>query len=122
MSYDQFLGQIANLMKSGSRSNAFAPLVWLCGTVLLCCFGGMYYFKEPLLKYWLLGLCVFVVIYACIMYLCIFLKDPKLLQSENYRIEDRKLDIIASKGEGIQFNPVDLTTPTKAIGGGKKHE
>ena len=111
--------QLANLMKSGSKTNAYAPLLWLCGIVIFSSTGGMFYFKEPVIKYVFLGLIVLVVIFALIMYIVLLVIDPKLLQSEHFRIEDKKLDIIASKGEGIQFNPIDLTVPTKQIGENK---
>ncbi|HVW16395.1 MAG TPA: hypothetical protein VHB54_21355 [Mucilaginibacter sp.] len=116
MSFDQMMAQLANLMKSGSKTNAYAPLIWQCSIVCVLSIGGMYYFKEPVIRYVFLGLIVLVVIFALVMYVVLLIKDPKLLQSEKYRIEDKKLDIIASKGEGIQFNPIDLTVPTKEIG------
>ena len=119
MSQEQFMVQLANLMKSGSRTNAFAPLVWLCGTVIFAGIGGLFYFDDPIIKYVFLGLLVLVVIFALVMYVVLLVKDPRLLQSEHFRIEDKKLDIIASKGEGIQFNPIDLTIPTKEIGENK---
>ena len=53
------------------------------------------------------------------MYLVILIKDPQLLQSEKFRIEDKKLDIIASKNSGIEVNPVDLSVPNQ-IEGDKK--
>ena len=76
----------------------------------------LYIFKDSLISYIFLSLLVIVVLFALCMYVVLLIKDPNLLQSEYYRIEDKKLDIIASKGSDIQFNPVDLTPPTKEIG------
>lgn len=116
MSYDQMMAQLANMMKSGSKTNAYAPLIVVCGIVIFASMIGIHYFDENIIKYVFLGLIVVVVIFALVMYVVLLMKDPKLLQSERYRIEDRKLDIIASKGQDIQFNAVDLTVPTKEIG------
>mgnify|MGYP006902065324 CR=1 FL=1 len=38
-----------------------------------------------------------------------FMKDPNMLRSEKYLIEDKKLDMIAEKGGEITFDPVVLT-------------
>ncbi|QQL48297.1 hypothetical protein [Mucilaginibacter ginkgonis] len=119
MSYDQIMAQLANLMKTGSKTNAYAPLIWLCGVVMVAGMGGMFYFSNPIIQYVFLGLIVIVVIFAIVMYVVLLAMDPKLLQSEHYRIEDKKLDIIASKGKPIEFNPVDLSVPTKEIGENK---
>jgi hypothetical protein len=116
MSYDQIMAQLANLMKSGSKTNAFAPLIWLCGIVIFTSMIGIYYFNDVVIKYLFVALIFLVIIFALVMYVVLLIKDPRLLQSEHYRIEDKKLDIIASKGTGIQFNPVDLIVPTKEIG------
>lgn len=115
MSYDQIMAQLANLMKSGSKTNAFAPLILLCSIVIFTSMIGIYYFNESLIKYLFVALIFLVIIFALVMYVVLLVKDPNLLQSERYRIEDKKLDIIASKGEEIQFNPVDLTTPIKSL-------
>ena len=111
------LAHIANLMRSGKKTNAFAPIVWFCGIILLLCFSGMFYFEDHIIRYTLLALIVIAILFACSMYLVLLLKDPRLLQSETFRIEDKKLDIIASKGREVQLNPIDLITPTKEIGG-----
>jgi membrane protein YdbS with pleckstrin-like domain len=119
MSYDQMMAKLANFMKTGSKTNAFAPLIWLCSVVMFMSMTGIYYFKDPIIKYVFVALIVFVVVFSAITYVVILIKDPRLLQTENYRIEDKKLDIIASKGMEIKFNPVDLIVPKKNNGGTK---
>jgi membrane protein YdbS with pleckstrin-like domain len=92
----------------GKRSNAFNPISLFCIAVIgVSSFFG--YQSPAPLCYWLYGFAGLVAIFAMIMFLLIFFKDPKLLQSESYRLEDKKLEIMIQKGGAIDFNPVNLT-------------
>lgn len=108
MSTNQYLANLVNLVKVGYKSNAFAPLVWFNGIV------------DPLLliiavivggitSYILIILLGLIILFSLAMYAIIFAKNPNLLQSERYRLEDKKLDLIASKGSEFMINPVDIT-------------
>lgn len=117
---NNIFANLSNLVKSGYKTNAFAPLVWFTAVSLpiLLYFG--FKTSNTLIQFFLIGASVFIVLFAAIMYLVIFLKDPKLLQSEGYRLEDKKLDLIAEKGGAISINPVninpkELSDPTLKI-------
>jgi hypothetical protein len=101
---------LTNLIQSGYRTNAFAPLVWFNAVVdipLLICS----YHLSPPMSYFALAIVLLLILASFVTYLIIFFKDPKLLQSESYRLEDRKLDLIQEKGGAFMVNPVDLSTP-----------
>jgi site-specific recombinase len=103
-----YWANIANLVKVGYRSNAFAPLVWFNSIVdptllIVACI------LKGVLSYLLVGVLCVIVLFSLTMYVALFIKNPNLLQSERYRLEDKKLDLIASKGSGIMINPVNIT-------------
>src|SRR5262245_62131432 len=84
-----FLSYLGNLTRSGHRSNAFGPWVLFAGiTIPILVFGG--YKAEGIAQIILFSCVGFIVLFAAIMYLVIFIKDPKLLQSESYRLEDKR--------------------------------
>jgi hypothetical protein len=109
----QVWANLANIVKSGYRSNAFAPLVWFNAIVNSFLLIGICYTNEIIVKY-IFTICLgIILIFTLVMYLALFIKDPKLLQSERFRLEDKKLDMISQKGSDIVIQPVDLTTPYK---------
>ena len=115
----QYWANAANIVKAGYKSNAFAPLVWFNAIVDPILLVSSYISDEPVAKYFLMGTVCLLIVFSAIMYAIIFFKDANLLQSEKYRIEDKKLDLIAAKGSDIQIEPVNLTTPPKQIEGGQ---
>jgi hypothetical protein len=118
MPIDQYLAHVGNIFKTGYKSNAFAPYVWLTVLVILLLGSLMVLFDDRVIRYACMGLIFFLVIFGAIMYLILLNKDPKLLQSESYRLEDKRLDIISSKGSDVIVNPVNLTPPPqREIGG-----
>jgi len=103
-----YLGSLGNTLKIGKRSNVFFPLVFF--SIIIIGISTFLGFKSPSpLNYFLYGFAGLIVVFTMIMYVIIFLKDPKLLQSESYRLEDKRLDIMIQKGGAIDFNPVNLT-------------
>jgi hypothetical protein len=123
MPIDQYLSKLANMVQVGRRSNAFAPVIWLTGIICFICIGGMHYFDDPIIKYTLLIIFIIGILYAMAMYIVLLVKDPRLLQSESFRIEDKKLDIISAKGSEVIVNPVNLTPPpTQSQIGGISNE
>ena len=106
-------------VQNGYRTNAFAPIKWL--TIFLCplLMAGILLIKILFVQILLVALLVGVVMFALLMYFLIFKEDPKLLQSEAFRIEDRKLDLISQKGGDISINAVELTTSTNILGDSK---
>lgn len=108
MDISSYLGSLGNTLKIGKRSNAFFPLAVF--SIVIIGISTFFGFKSPSpLNYFLYGFAGFVTIFTMTVYLIIFFKDPKLLQSESYRLEDKRLDIMIQKGGTIDFNPVNLT-------------
>jgi len=62
----------------------------------------MCFVDNTIIKYACLGLMIVLVLFTLLMYVVLYKKDPKLLQSEAYRIEDKKLDLIAQQGTDSQ--------------------
>jgi archaellum biogenesis protein FlaJ (TadC family) len=118
MPIEQYLAHIGNIFRSGYKSNAFAPYVWLTVIIISSLIVIMKLFDDKIITYACMLLIIFVVVFGAIMYLKLFNKDPKLLQSESYRLEDKRLDIISAKGSDVIVNPVNLSPPPqKEIGG-----
>lgn len=104
----QYLANLVNLVKVGYRNNAFAPLVWFNSIVdplllIIACI------TKDSMSYLLIGLLILIVVFSLMMYLVLLIKNPSLLQSEKYRLEDKKLDLIAAKGSSLIINPVNIT-------------
>ncbi|CAH0998028.1 hypothetical protein EMA8858_04163 [Emticicia aquatica] len=100
---------MAGIVRTGYKSNAFAPLVWFDGIIIPTILVFINLIDNNIIDYCLIGLLGIIVLFSLSMYLALFLKDPKLLQSENFRLEDKKLDIISQKGGVVSINPVELT-------------
>ncbi|MBL0049014.1 MAG: hypothetical protein IPP32_13065 [Bacteroidetes bacterium] len=108
--FQQILANQANLIKAGYKSNAFAPLVWFNAVANPSLIIGACYTNDIALRYLLGILAALIIAVSLIAYIVLLIKSPTLLQSESFRIEDKKLDLIAQKGtDVIMINPVDLT-------------
>jgi hypothetical protein len=107
--WEKYILNYGTAVQRGHKSNAYAPLVWFdvftlpILSLLICII------KIPFVEIALSVLLILVVLFSLVMYLMLYLKDPKLLQSEYYRLEDKKLDMIAQKGGDILVEPVGLT-------------
>jgi hypothetical protein len=96
-------------VKTGYKTNAFAPYVWFCAVVAAVELLIMIFIPDLFIRRVLTICFVSTVGFGMFMYWKLFKKDPRLLQSESFRLEDKKLDMIGQKGSGIIINPVDLT-------------
>ena len=90
------------------KRNVMTSVLVLCGlvtpTALLACA-----FATGPVAWALFGLACFPVLIAGAGFVYFGLKDPDRLQTEEYRIQDKALDIIESKAEGVAVDSVDLT-------------
>ncbi len=115
--FDKYITSYGRSIKDGYKTNAFAPVAWfiffLVGIIFIILFVSI-----TIIKYVFAFLLVGLVIFGCVMYARIFNKDPKLLQSEKYRIDDKTLDIIQQKGGEIKFLEIDLSHNAEIKGGG----
>jgi hypothetical protein len=69
-----------------------------------------------IIQYILLGLLCVIVLFTLAMYLVLLIKSPNALQTEWFRLEEHKLNMIGEKGGEIRIAKVDLNTNTR-IGG-----
>jgi len=106
---DKYLASIVNLVRTGYKTNAFAPYVWFCAVIAVVELLIMIAIADIFIRRVLTITFVVTVLFGMFMYWKLFKKDPRLLQSESFRLEDKKLDMIGQKGSDIMINPVDLT-------------
>ena len=105
-------------MKLRVRS-ALNPCLWLCGIVSLPCFAGSIY-TIGTIQIILASVGAIPVVIFGIGFLYFMMNDPDKLQSEEYQIQKKALELIEEKGGRIPISPtsiVAITNPqTKAIG------
>src|SRR5438105_2904098 len=105
----------AHALQRNQRSSALTPLLWLTGLVAV---PSLYLSLQAQgrTRIALFGLAVLLVIADLIAYAYLVRKDPRLVQSESFQIESRKLDLVASKG-GPQLDAlvVEITPEPRAI-------
>jgi len=118
MYFEQVISNLANVVKVGYKSNAFAPIVWFNAIVLPILFVVALNIDNEKAQLFLIYVACAIAVFSALMYLIIFLKDPKLLQSERFRIEDKKLDLISQKGSNFKVMPVDLASQSRISEGG----
>jgi membrane protein YdbS with pleckstrin-like domain len=116
--WQQYIQAFGKSVKDGYRTNAFAPMKWFAIFLVPILITSIATIKILFFQIIISILLSIIVVFSLVMYLVIFLKDPKLLQSEAFRIEDRKLDLIAQKGGDISINAVELNTGTNVLGDG----
>lgn len=105
------LEQLNFLSKEGSgtvrQKNAVQPLLWACLFVTVPCF-YLCTQVEPRMQPWIFGAgCVPLLLLAA-GYLWFMFKDPSRLQSEEYQLRSRVLDIIETKGGRFQVEPANM--------------
>ncbi len=119
---EQFWGNIANVLKSGKKHNAFNPFTlffFVAAFVVFCLYKLT---DDAELKKYLIYSIIIVMFFGCLMYLLFYLFKPDRLQSESYLLEDKKLNMIGQKGSDILINPVNLTTPSQMLNEGGDHD
>jgi hypothetical protein len=104
-----YFTSIVNLVKTGYKTNAFAPYVWFTAVVAVVEIIIMIIISDMFVRRTLTITLVATILFGMYMYYQMFKKDPRLLQSESFRLEDKKLDMIGQKGSDIMINPVNLS-------------
>lgn len=105
------ISSIQSMLKSVNKKNVFAPFIQFMGVILACMSFFSYLFKtvmETYAIYVFVFMCLVFVVGTCV-YLFILVKRPESLQSETYRLEEKKLNIISGKSERVRVNPVTIT-------------
>ena len=99
LAFTKYIAAYGKAVKDGYISNAYSPLVWLIVLVLLPLGGFVIFTDDIIIKYVSFGLIILIILFALVMYVVLLKKDPRLLQSEWYRLEDKRLNMIAEKGD-----------------------
>lgn len=86
--------------------SALNPTLWLCGIVTLPAAGLATLVNEPLQTALIVLAFIPVVLFA-LSEIYLLMRDPDKLQSEDYQIQKRALDLIEQKGGVI---PIDVTS------------
>jgi hypothetical protein len=82
--------------------SALNPILWLCGLIGTPCIISIGMQKEPS---WVLICLLFIVVLAAVgSYIFLMLKDPDRLQSEEYQLRRKTLELIEESGD---INAVD---------------
>lgn len=108
--YDQYIAAYGKSMKDGYRSNAFAPLVWYVVFPIIPLMLLVIFAKSEIVQIIAMVLVAGLIIFPLVMYVIILKKDPKLLQSEWYRLEDKKIDMVYKQGDANALPPSDSLT------------
>lgn len=115
--WDKYMAAYGKASKDGYKKNAFSPLAWFSIFLIVPLIVAILCIGRGVIQYLLLGLLIIIVLFTLIMYLVLFIKNPNLLQSEWYRLEEQKLTMIGEKGGEIKIAKVDLNSNAR-IGGG----
>src|SRR5437773_3624717 len=94
IAWGQYFGQV---LQRNQRSSALTPLLWLTALIGLPSLYLSVRLAGPA-RIAFFALAVVLVLADLIAYTYLVLKDPRLVQSETFQLESRKLDIVASKG------------------------
>jgi len=108
---------------SGRKSSAMSPLLWLNALVTIPCLMGSFLISDSF-RYAPLGIAVIIILFTLKKYNDLTNKDPRLVQSEWFQIEQHKLDVVAQKGGPVIFEPVSipLSSPPKQLKAGETNE
>lgn len=99
LAFTKYIAAYGKAVKDGYISNAYSPLVWVIVLVLLPLASFVIFTDDAIIKYVAFAVIILIILFALVIYVVLLTKDPKLLQSEWYRIEDKKLNMIAEKGD-----------------------
>lgn len=101
----------AEALQKGQRSSAMSPLLWLNSIVSIPSLILSTRVEDPF-RYVLFCLTVLIVLCTLVSYVYLLRRDPRLVQSETFQLESRRLDIIASKGEApVIASTVEISEP-----------
>lgn len=94
---------------------AINPLLWLVGLTLPLCLVTAVVIADQIVRLVLLGLAAVPIIITIIAYFIFLFRDPDRLQSEEYRIRQRALQILYKKGAAAEIVEVANDMPRLRI-------
>lgn len=112
---------IANRASSVKLRNVLTPILWLCALCLPIGLFGLSF--APTSLAWVFIVLLLAPVSAAIASFVWFaLKDPRLLQSEEYLLREEQLRLMSKKGEvtdPAELKAVDLDSPLLFKDGGE---
>lgn len=110
----------AHVLQRNHRASALTPLLWLTTLIglpsLYLCVQA-----QGRTRIALFTLTVVLVVADLIAYGYLVFKDPRLVQSENFQLEARKLDIVEAKGgPPLDALAVEVVPEPRALGGAEQ--
>ena len=102
------------VVEAGGRlrvRSALNPILWLCAIVTLPSI-SLYLMTPSRFPTWLLLIMCSPVGCAVLGFLYLLFADPDRLQSEDYQIRKRSLELIGEKGHDFLVNPTSLESIT----------
>jgi hypothetical protein len=105
-------------MESGGRlkvQSALNPALWLCGIVSVPAMGAAALSTNP--PWWIGWLVVGPVAIACLGFIFLLLFDRDKLQSEDFQIKKRSLEIFEQKGmdSPVTLSITDVSIPPDGL-------
>src|SRR5438045_1012912 len=83
--------------------NVLNPLLWLSAVALTFCLPFAYALSERWLKYVLVLAPVGVVLFTCMAYVYFAIRSPGRLQSEEFRLQQKALQIAQASGMRLEI-------------------
>src|SRR5580692_1923275 len=96
--WNKYVANYGELVKLGYKSNAFSPIAFYAYILIIPLTGAAIWVHIPVLQCIFVGLITVITLFPLVMFFLLFKKDPHLLQSEKFRLEEKKLNMIAEKG------------------------
>lgn len=87
--------------------SALNPALWLCAFVTAPAIVAATQITDPTPP-WLILLAAAPVVLACIGFLFLLIVDRDKLQSEDYQIRKRSLEVILQKGQAFPISPASI--------------
>jgi hypothetical protein len=100
-------GYLEKALKTRHTGSALSPLLWLNGIVSVPCLLISAVIHPPM-NLAFFALAVLLVLYSMWQYHALRKIDPRLVQSEKLQFEMAKLDLVATKGGAVVFDPVSI--------------
>jgi len=109
--FNKGFSSTTNIIKSGYRSNSFAPYVWITLGVQPFFLPIILISPNVNIQNGFAILDGLIIVAAIFFYGWTLIKRPALLQSEEFRLEEKKLDMVQQKGSDFKIKDFDLSVP-----------
>lgn len=116
----EFYGKFGNLAQIAAQKlhvkSALNPILWLCGIATPICFIFAYLFYDTKdIKYLLIGAGILPIVIACLAYVGFAIFNSDKLQSEDFQLRSKSLQLIERKSGKITLPPTHLELITNPL-------